>query len=171
MDPIADTVGAPQTDEWETPRQLIMFATNMWGPFDVDGAATQRNSVAATYFGPDHLAIERRNALKSDDWFQQMGRSAWLNPPYSKIAGPLDEWVKKAIEQGQRGQEVVMLVKSDTSTQWFKRAWENSNSCVFLRPRVTHTLGGLTQGTPPWGSVLFRFTGVRTETRLIKEWK
>lgn len=46
---------------------------------------------------------------------REWGTSVFVNPPYSKPA----PWILKAIAESKRGKVVVMLPKSDTSTNWF----------------------------------------------------
>ena len=46
------------------------------------------------------------------DWYDK----TYVNPPYSK---PL-KWVKKAVEENKKGKMIVMLMRMDTSTEWFK---------------------------------------------------
>jgi len=47
----------------------------------------------------------------SADW----GTRTFVNPPFSKKV----PWIKKAIEQAEKGNLVVMLLPVDTSTRWF----------------------------------------------------
>lgn len=48
--------------------------------------------------------------------YKEWGEKTYVNPPYSN---PL-LWVKKAIEESQKGKLIVMLLKSDTSTEVFR---------------------------------------------------
>ncbi len=41
---------------------------------------------------------------------------SFVNPPYSK---PL-KWIKKAIYENKKGKTIVLLLKMDSSTEWFK---------------------------------------------------
>ncbi len=43
------------------------------------------------------------------------GRSTFVNPPYSNPR----PWIEKAITEAREGKTVVMLLRSDTSTEWF----------------------------------------------------
>lgn len=44
----------------------------------------------------------------------------FVNPPYSKPK----PWVAKAIEENKKGHTIVMLLKHDSSTQWFSMLHE-----------------------------------------------
>ena len=50
----------------------------------------------------------------------------YVNPPYSKP----EVWVDKAIEENKKGKLIVMLLRMDTSTKWFKKLQEHG--CLFL---------------------------------------
>lgn len=53
---------------------------------------------------------------------------AFVNPPYSK---PI-LWVKKAIQENNKGVSVVMLLRVDPSTKWYKLLVEsNAHFCYF----------------------------------------
>lgn len=52
---------------------------------------------------PDGLLIEWKD-------------KTFVNPPYSKT----ELWVNKAIEENRKGKFIVMLVRMDTSTRWFR---------------------------------------------------
>ena len=56
----------------------------------------------------------------------------YVNPPYSK---PL-EWVEKAIEENKKGKTIVMLLRMDTSTRWFKLLQENGAMFLWINGRL-----------------------------------
>lgn len=45
----------------------------------------------------------------------------FVNPPYSNTEG----WVDKAIEENMKGKFIVMLLRMDTSTGWFRKLKEH----------------------------------------------
>jgi hypothetical protein len=68
--------------------------------------------------------------------------SAWkdktfVNPPYSK---PLP-WVEKAIEENKKGKLIVMLLKMDTSTKWFKLLQEADAIFLWVNGRLKFHTG------------------------------
>ena len=56
----------------------------------------------------------------------------FVNPPYSK---PL-EWVLKAIEESKKGKTIVMLLRVDTSTRWFKELINAKAHILFFNERL-----------------------------------
>ena len=56
----------------------------------------------------------------------------YVNPPYSR---PL-EWVEKAIEENKKGKTIVMLLRMDTSTKWFKLLQENGAMFLWVNGRL-----------------------------------
>lgn len=61
----------------------------------------------------------------------------FVNPPYSK---PLD-WVTKAIEEANKGKRIVMLLRMDTSTKWFKMLQESGAMFLWVNGRLKHKTG------------------------------
>ena len=51
----------------------------------------------------------------------------YVNPPYSE---PL-KWVLKAIEENKKGKTIVLLLKLDSSTRWYKEL-VNANAHILL---------------------------------------
>ena len=47
---------------------------------------------------------------------REWGRAVFINPPYSN---PLP-WVQKAIEESKKGKMIVMLLRHDSSTEWWR---------------------------------------------------
>ena len=56
----------------------------------------------------------------------------YVNPPYSK---PL-VWVEKAIEENKKGKLIVMLLRMDTSTIWFKKLQEAGSMFLWINGRL-----------------------------------
>ena len=61
----------------------------------------------------------------------------FVNPPYSK---PLN-WVKKAIEEASKGKTVVLLLRVDTSTEWFKLLVNADAHILWINKRLKHRTG------------------------------
>ena len=61
----------------------------------------------------------------------------FVNPPYSK---PL-EWVLKAIEENKKGKLIVMLLRMDTSTKWFKALQEAGAMFLWVNGRLKFNTG------------------------------
>lgn len=56
----------------------------------------------------------------------------YVNPPYSK---PMP-WVKKAIKENKEGKLIVMLMKMDSSTEWFKLLQEAGAEFLWFNSRL-----------------------------------
>lgn len=54
---------------------------------------------------------------------------SYVNPPYSN---PLP-WVEKAIYEANKGKKIVMLLRADTSTLYWKKCIENGEVLYFGR--------------------------------------
>lgn len=90
------------TDLWYTPKWLIRHFSNHFDPCPEN----------PTF---DGLSIEWKTP-------------SFVNPPYSE---PI-LWVKKAIEQQKKGIDVVLLMRVDPSTKWYKLLVEaNGHFCYF----------------------------------------
>ena len=61
----------------------------------------------------------------------------YVNPPYSK---PLP-WVLKAIEENKKGKLIVMLLRMDTSTKWFKLLQEAGAMFMWINGRLRFNTG------------------------------
>lgn len=80
------------TDNIETPDWLFGIFEEWWDPCPLDPS-------------PQFDALQ-------NEWLDP----SYVNPPYSK---PLP-WVKKAIEESKKGKRIVMLLKADPSTEYYR---------------------------------------------------
>lgn len=78
---------------------------------------------------------------------------AFVNPPYSK---PL-LWVKKAIEQQKRGVDVVMLLRVDVSTEWYKTLVEADAHFAYFNERLRFSES---RNSPNFASMLVYLKGL-----------
>lgn len=71
------------------------------------------------------------------DWFHESSdhnHHVYVNPPYSNPK----PWVEKAIEENKKGCFVVMLLKHDSSTQWFALLQEAGAHFLWFSRRLYH---------------------------------
>ncbi len=95
----------------------------------------------------DNYATDSRIMELFDNWFDpcplnpnpkldglkiEWKDKTYCNPPYSK---PLD-WVCKAIKENKKGKTIVMLLRMDTSTRWFKLLQENNAVFMWINGRL-----------------------------------
>ena len=83
--------------------------------------------VFAGWYDPCPLNSPERNGL-DHEW----DSPAYVNPPYSEP----HKWVTKAIQEAAKGKLVVMLLRVDTSTKWFKLLQENGAMFLWINGRL-----------------------------------
>ncbi len=120
-----------RTDDWTTPEWLM--TTFMERCFDPCPTGRQE------WF--DGLAI---------DWKSP----AYVNPPYSNPKA----WVTKAIEQQNKGIDVVMLLRVDPSTKWYKMLIE-ANAHFFYPNERLYFSGTSGSKRPNFASMLVFLEG------------
>ena len=104
---------------------------------------------------PNKQAEINTDCYRSDDWILNMFKDyfdptplnnnptinaleiewkdkTYCNPPYSN---PLP-FVKKAIEESKKGKLIVLLLKMDTSTKWFKELQEAGAHFLWINGRL-----------------------------------
>jgi 16S rRNA G966 N2-methylase RsmD len=77
-----------------------------------------KEGIFAGWYDPCPLSqgLVERDGLNSN-WESD---KIFINPPYSK---PMP-WVEKAIIESKKGKTVALLVKHDSSTQWWAKLYE-----------------------------------------------
>ncbi|WP_018694223.1 phage N-6-adenine-methyltransferase [Algicola sagamiensis] len=139
-------------DLWETPPWLFVALDEIYGPFQLDAAASDKNKKCHRFLS------EKDNAL-SIDWFALLDsdghqdKKVWVNPPYSNI----QPWVDKAKEQQAKGVFTVMLVPDTASVGWWPQSGVNvlritKGRISFINAESKKRVHGNTQG-----SALFLF--------------
>ncbi len=58
----------------------------------------------------------------------------FVNPPYSNPK----VWVEKAIEENAQGKTIVMLLKHDSSTEWYRLLHEAGARFLLVNKRLKH---------------------------------
>jgi phage N-6-adenine-methyltransferase len=91
--------------DWGTPHELFDKLDNEFH-FTLDVCASYWNTKVKKYFS------ENEDGLKKN-WYKNI---CWMNPPYGKV---LNDWMKKAYEESQKGATVVCLVPAATDTNWW----------------------------------------------------
>lgn len=83
----------------------------------------------------------------ADGLDREWGERTYVNPPYSS---PMP-WVKKAIVESMKGKTIVMLLKHDSSTQWYRMLHENGAHFLMFSERLRFSESS---NSPPFPSVL-----------------
>lgn len=128
-------------DDWETPEELF-HELDAEFHFTLDVAANDKNAKCEEYFTP-----ERNGLLQS--W--KTSGSVWCNPPYGK---DIWKWCKKAFEEAQNGQTVVMLIHARTDTKWFHDWVYGKAEIRFLRGRLKFIKDGNVVWNAPFPSLI-----------------
>ena len=114
-------MGMKKKDSWQTPDWLIEHFKNHFDPCPINSDF-------------DGLKIDWRNP-------------AYVNPPYSN---PLP-WVKKAIKQSKKGVNIVMLLRVDSSTKWYRLLMEQDVYIAYFNRRIKFKGSN---GSPNFASML-----------------
>lgn len=102
----------------------------------------------------DNYATDKRIMDLFEDWFDpcpldhnppflfdglntEWKDKTYVNPPYSK---PLP-WVEKAIKESKKGKTIVMLLRMDTSTKWFRLLQEAGAIFMWINGRLRFNTG------------------------------
>lgn len=140
-------------DEWGTPKWLYDWANWVFGPFDLDAAASKDNSKCFYYWS------KTENSLVQN-WGEYLGdeiHKVWMNPPYSR--GNLEAFTQKAVQEciiDHNVDLVCALLKDDRSTWWW-RTWVKPYARVVqeLPHRIRHIKpDGTRAKTPNFPSVI-----------------
>lgn len=169
-------------DRWRTPCRrtnpaaapVFEIAETFFGGFDLDAAAEAGNALCSAWLGPgggsfsDGLSFGWRTATP---WPTRV----WCNPPYS--SPNLKLWTAKAVQEADRGANIVMLVPLDPNG-WFVENVVPHAMVHILYPRINFLYpdGSLSKGAPAatclvqyTGSVKPRMTGFRVIN--WREWR
>ena len=80
------------------------------------------------YFDPCPMKFQPEIDALKIEWKDK----TYVNPPYSN---PLP-FIKKAIEESKKGKLIVLLLKMDTSTKWFKELQEAGAHFLWINGRL-----------------------------------
>jgi hypothetical protein len=93
------------------------------------------------YFDPCPLNSEPEINGLNVEW----GVRTYVNPPYSN---PLP-WIEKAIEEHNKGKLIVMLLKLDCTTKWYRKLVEADAHFIYPGERIKFN-----GNTPPFSNVI-----------------
>lgn len=74
-------------------------------------------------------------ALKVDGLAMPWRRKTYVNPPYSD---PLP-WCLKAVEEHRKGNTIVMLVKHDPTTKWYRTLIDAGAHVLYFGERLRYS--------------------------------
>ena len=85
----------------------------------------------------DPCSLSNGELRKFDGLGSSWKDKTFVNPPYSK---PI-EWVRKAIQESNKGKMIVLLLRVDTSTEWFKLLVNADAHILWINKRLKHRTG------------------------------
>jgi len=100
-------------------------------------------------FDYDPCTLNPKGLREYDGLGSWAGERIFVNPPYSKPR----PWIEKAIEEWKKGKLVVMLLKADTSTNWFHDLILPYAEIRFIRGRLHFS----EKGPAPFPSMIVIF--------------
>ena len=102
---------------------------------DIYGTDNAIMQLFENWFDPCELSNDELRLFDGlgSDWKDR----TFINPPYSN---PLP-WVKQAIKENKKGKLIVMLLKMDTSTKWFKELQEAGAMFLWINGRLKFNTG------------------------------
>jgi len=94
--------------DWQTPPWFFEACDRIWGPFEVDAAASKANKLCPMRLGKEF------GSGGGKPWpFED--KRVWLNPPYRNMAG----WVETVIEEAkERNNTTVLLGPIPRGDMW-----------------------------------------------------
>lgn len=131
-------ISVPDGEE-TTPWDFMLLCAYLFGPFDLDAAATKENRVVPRWIGPGGPDPDCLGAdAFSVDWGPP-GSRVWINPPYG-CKPTTGQWVKRIEEQASGGRHIVALIPSKPDTCWFQEhIIPSSREVRFLKGRLNHS--------------------------------
>lgn len=155
--------GTGGRDDWGTPDALFRQLDAMYGPFNLDAAATAENSKCDAFIGLGYSPLLYRisqDALGPDPWQDPESVEEdriWLNPPYSRLG----EFLTRAAEEAEAGtvKLVCCLVPARTDTKvWHEVVMAKASEVLLIKGRVRFE--GAAAGAP-FPSAVVIFDGYR----------
>lgn len=111
---------------WCTPQEFF-DRLNLEFNFVLDAAATDESAKCQRYYTPETDGLVQ-------SW--QCDGAVFCNPPYGRQLG---KWVRKAWQEAQTGQTIVLLIPARTDTAYFHDFIYGKAEIRFLRGRLRFT--------------------------------
>jgi site-specific DNA-methyltransferase (adenine-specific) len=145
---IDEVMFSSESGEWETPLWLFVELDKEF-QFELDAAASEINNKCDWYYTLDDDALSKPWTNPSLDYSK-----VFVNPPYGT---GLENWVKKAYLESQKGATVVMVLPARTDTKWFHDWVLGRTEIRFLRGRIKFERYGEQSSSAPFPSMIVIF--------------
>jgi len=148
-------------NSWETP-QWLFDKLNKEYNFCMDVAASAKNT-KVWGVGRNYTTSALLFDWKAEGDFQKQAlgiegpTNIWCNPPYGR--GEIEPFVRKAIEERDKGATTVMLLPASTDTDWWHKYVLQANQLIFLKGRIRFEFEGAPFDSARAPSVLAVFDG------------
>ena len=147
---IIKSMVSSKTNEWETP-QWFFDELNEEFNFTLDPCSNGNHKCEKFY-------TIKEDGLKQD-WSKDI---VFMNPPYGGHTG---DWIKKALEESQKGAVVVCLIVSSTDrSYWHDYIFPFAQQVRFIRGRLKF---GEADSTAPFASAIVIFSPKEFEEKII----
>lgn len=132
---------------WCTPQDFFDKLDLEFG-FVLDAAATSKTAKCQRYYTPETDGL-------AQSW--QCDGAVFCNPPYGRQLG---KWVRKAWQEAQTGQTIVLLIPARTDTAYFHDFIYGKAEIRFLRGRLRFTdESGTATNSVPFPSMVVVYNG------------
>lgn len=112
---------------WQTPDEVLEVVRQV-GPIGLDPCTVTSNPTGAEQFlCPDENGLDFNWRLLS------CGRLVYCNPPYGREVA---EWADQAIEEGEAGCPLILLVAARPGSRWCQRVMASADVLCFWRGRI-----------------------------------
>lgn len=111
-------------DAWATPQDIFDKLNKLFGPFDLDPAASSSNAKCEKYY-------TRLDSGLRASWY---GHSVFLNPPYGR---DIHRWMRKCSMERFSCKVIVALIPGRTDARWFQEyVLSHVSELYFVRGRI-----------------------------------
>lgn len=120
---------------WRTPKWLFDYASDRWGPFDVDAAARQEDTLCKRFISSEHTE-EQRSEILSDSLY------IWCNPPFKlarKFVRDIVDHVYTTTSKPHTASVACLLLPASLETKWFHMYHRYATTYV-IHPRIKFDL-------------------------------
>lgn len=117
--------------DFETPADFMGAVVKRFGVMTCDLAATEANTKAQIWYGPDSRMLTEMDSLQVD-WHRQRG-NLWLNPPFANI----EPWAAKCAKESSYGARIFLLTPASVGSNWFQNNVFGKARVFFLNGRLT----------------------------------
>lgn len=110
--------------DFRTPMTIFDSLAHEYGPFDLDAAASEVNTLCGEYYD-----------IESDGLRSPWAGKVWCNPPYDNI----ESWIKKSVQEIKSGncETVVLLIPAYTDVAYYHEwIFPLCSTLVFFRSRL-----------------------------------